>query len=89
MITGPCAHCVSHCVTLIDSTDRFVLSFFFLCRSFVPKGGEVIKVTVYPSDYGLQRMAEEAELGPKVWKDNKCETTLVFYLWVTSPFMYL
>jgi hypothetical protein len=28
--------------------------------------GTVHRVTVYPSDYGLQRMAEEAERGPKV-----------------------
>lgn len=36
------------------------------CRSFAPKGGDVTCVTVYPSDYGLQRMAEEAAMGPKV-----------------------
>jgi len=29
--------------------------------------GKVVRVTVYPSDYGLQRMAEEAAHGPKVW----------------------
>ena len=39
---------------------------FAVLRSFVPKGGALVRVTVYPSDYGLQRMAEEAVLGPRV-----------------------
>jgi len=33
-------------------------------RSFAPKSGEVLRVTVYPSDFGLKRMAEEARHGP-------------------------
>lgn len=33
-------------------------------RSFCPKNGQVRRVTVYPSDFGLQRMAEEAKHGP-------------------------
>ena len=33
-------------------------------RSFAPKSGEVRKVTVYPSDFGLRRMAEETKHGP-------------------------
>jgi hypothetical protein len=33
-------------------------------RSFAPKSGEVRRVTVYPSDFGLKRMAEEARHGP-------------------------
>ncbi|GAB4817011.1 hypothetical protein N2152v2_004057 [Parachlorella kessleri] len=38
-------------------------------RSFLPKGGRLERVTVYPSDYGLQRMAEEATAGPQgIWK---------------------
>lgn len=37
-------------------------------RSFAPAGGAVRRVAVYPSDYGLQRMAEEAEAGPRgIW----------------------
>ena len=35
-------------------------------RSFLPKGGRIDRVTVYLSDFGLQRMAEEAALGPQV-----------------------
>jgi hypothetical protein len=33
-------------------------------RSFAPPGGSVLRVTVYPSDYGLKKMAEEARFGP-------------------------
>jgi len=34
-------------------------------NSFKTKSGAVHRVTVYPSDYGLQRMADEAANGPK------------------------
>lgn len=34
-------------------------------RSFVPDGGRILSVTVYPSDYGLERMEEEKTAGPK------------------------
>ncbi|PRW59387.1 Pre-rRNA-processing esf1 [Chlorella sorokiniana] len=34
-------------------------------RSFVPKGGAIQRVVVYPSDYGLERMAKEAVMGPQ------------------------
>jgi hypothetical protein len=35
-------------------------------RSFLPRGGHIERVTVYPSDYGLERMAQEAAAGPQV-----------------------
>ena len=35
-------------------------------RSFLPTRGHIRSVTVYPSDYGLERMAEEARAGPQV-----------------------
>ena len=34
-------------------------------RSFLPAGGSIRSVTVYPSDYGIQRMSEEALAGPQ------------------------
>ena len=33
-------------------------------RSFAPKGGEVTRVVVYPSDFGAERMRREAVEGP-------------------------
>jgi len=35
-----------------------------ILRSFVPPGGEVKRVTVYPSKFGLERMAYESRYGP-------------------------
>ena len=43
-------------------------------KSFVPPGGVVRRVAVYPSKYGLERMAEEAVAGPQgIWKATKRE----------------
>lgn len=39
---------------------------FAALRSFLPAGGALKSVTVYPSDYGLQRMKEDARAGPQV-----------------------
>ena len=35
-------------------------------RSFLGKGQTIRGVTVYPSDFGLQKMKEEAAVGPQV-----------------------
>ena len=35
-----------------------------ILRSFCPSSGEVNRVTVYPSDFGLKRMKEENVIGP-------------------------
>lgn len=37
---------------------------YVLLSSFLPKGGQIMSVAVYPSDFGLQRMEEEAVHGP-------------------------
>jgi hypothetical protein len=31
------------------------------------QGGAVVKASVYPSDYGLERMRHEERFGPKLW----------------------
>lgn len=35
-------------------------------RSFLAKGQSIKAVTVYPSDFGLEKMKEEAAIGPQV-----------------------
>lgn len=35
-----------------------------MLSSFLPKDGQIIAVTVYPSEFGLQRMKEEEIHGP-------------------------
>ena len=38
---------------------------FAMLQSFLKKGQQLKKVTVYPSDYGLERLKEEARFGPQ------------------------
>jgi len=38
---------------------------FLVLSSFCPPGGRVLKVSVYPSEFGKARMAEEDQLGPQ------------------------
>lgn len=71
---------------LPDATSRIALvdldwehiraiDIFAALRSFVPKDGRLNKVTVYPSDYGLERMAQEATKGPQnIWKNKNPKT---------------
>lgn len=39
-----------------------------LCTSFVPSGGCIKSVKIFPSEFGKQRMAEEEEFGPQELK---------------------
>ena len=59
----------------IDATRRLALvncewqhiracDLYAVLRSFAPKGGSLERVTVYPSDFGLERMAVENKYGP-------------------------
>ncbi|KAG7397491.1 pre-rRNA-processing protein esf1 [Phytophthora boehmeriae] len=55
-----------------DWTRIRAVDLFALCQSFAPATGAVQNVTIYPSDYGLQKMKEEAEHGPQgLWDDEE------------------
>eukprot|EP00743_Colponemidia_sp_Colp-15_P005405 GILK01005810.1.p1 GENE.GILK01005810.1~~GILK01005810.1.p1 ORF type:complete len:778 (-),score=263.36 GILK01005810.1:116-2449(-) len=42
---------------------------FTVLQSFVPMGSKIERVTVYPSDFGIEKMKEEREVGPQgIWK---------------------
>lgn len=51
---------------LSQATDLFVV-----LSSFLPKGGQILSVSVYPSEFGLQRMEEEAVRGPAALFDGE------------------
>jgi hypothetical protein len=57
-----------------DWTRIRAIDLFALCQSFAPATGAVQNVTIYPSDYGLEKMKEEEQFGPQgLWKDEKDE----------------
>lgn len=54
-----------------DWTRIRAVDLFALCQSFAPATGAVRDVTIYPSDYGLQKMKEEEQHGPQgLWTDD-------------------
>uniref|UniRef100_K3WSS8 ESF1 RRM domain-containing protein n=1 Tax=Globisporangium ultimum (strain ATCC 200006 / CBS 805.95 / DAOM BR144) TaxID=431595 RepID=K3WSS8_GLOUD len=54
-----------------DWTRIRAVDIFALCQSFAPATGVVRDVTIYPSDYGLQKMKEEEQHGPQgLWADD-------------------
>ncbi|KAK8731497.1 hypothetical protein OTU49_007638, partial [Cherax quadricarinatus] len=67
----------------VEETSRFAVcnldwdyinaaDIMMVFSSFCPRGGYVKKVTIYPSEYGKQRMAEEDLSGPQELKSVPC-----------------
>ncbi|KNA06742.1 hypothetical protein SOVF_178230 [Spinacia oleracea] len=51
-------------VVNMDWNQVKAVDIFMMLRSFLPKEGQIKSVTVYPSEFGLKRMEEEAVHGP-------------------------
>ncbi|OQR98341.1 pre-rRNA-processing protein ESF1 [Thraustotheca clavata] len=57
-----------------DWSRMRAVDLFALFQSFVPASGAVHDVTIYPSDFGLEKMAEEEKYGPRgIFSDEKKE----------------
>ncbi|GFP84520.1 pre-rRNA-processing protein esf1 [Phtheirospermum japonicum] len=51
-------------VVNLDWSQVRAVDLYVLLSSFLPKGGQILSVAVYPSEFGLKRMEEEAVRGP-------------------------
>lgn len=69
-------------ISLSQETSRFAVcnldwdrvkaaDIMILFSSFCPRGGSIRQVTIYPSEYGKKRMAEEERLGPQELRETK------------------
>ncbi|XP_076950726.1 pre-rRNA-processing protein esf1-like [Bidens hawaiensis] len=48
----------------LDWSQVQAVDLYVVLRSFLPKTGQILSVSVYPSEFGLKRMEEEAVRGP-------------------------
>ncbi|XP_073299498.1 pre-rRNA-processing protein esf1-like [Primulina huaijiensis] len=61
-------------VVNLDWSQVRAVDLYVLLTSFLPKGGQIFSVTVYPSEFGLKRMEEEGTRGPVgLFDDNEEE----------------
>jgi hypothetical protein len=55
----------------LDWDQIKAVDIFMMLQSFTPSTGSVVSVTIYPSEFGLQRMAQEEKSGPVgIWKEK-------------------
>lgn len=56
----------THRLAVVNMDWKYVkaVDLYVVLSSFLPKGGQILSVAVYPSEFGLQRMKEEAVRGP-------------------------
>ncbi|KAI3470362.1 hypothetical protein Pfo_027025 [Paulownia fortunei] len=58
----------------LDWSQVRAVDLYVLLSSFLPKGGQILSVAVYPSEFGFKRMEEEAVRGPiGLFDDDKEE----------------
>ncbi|KAF6135868.1 hypothetical protein GIB67_038940 [Kingdonia uniflora] len=60
-------------VVNMDWGEVRAVDLYVLLRSFLPKGGQILSVSVYPSEFGLKCMEEEAVQGPVGLFDSDIE----------------
>lgn len=61
-------------VVNLDWSQMRAVDLYVLLTSFLPKEGQILSVTVYPSEFGLKRMEEEGTHGPVgLFDDNEEE----------------
>ncbi|KAL8251439.1 hypothetical protein R6Q59_035132 [Mikania micrantha] len=60
-------------VVNLDWNQVQAVDLFVVLSSFLPKTGQILSVSVYPSEFGLKRMEEEAVRGPVGLFDDKDE----------------
>nr|XP_043615185.1 ESF1 homolog [Erigeron canadensis] len=60
-------------VVNLDWNQVQAVDLFVVLSSFLPKTGQILSVSVYPSEFGLKRMEEEAVRGPVGLFDDEDE----------------
>ncbi|KAJ0237284.1 Pre-rRNA-processing ESF1-like protein [Hirschfeldia incana] len=65
----------THRLAIVNMDWRYVSAkdLYVVFNSFLPKDGRLLSVTVYPSEFGLERMKEEEIHGPAIGGDKKNE----------------